>query len=301
MFQKVVPLNDWYMKLKRNKWNYYFDKFTFVDIFLLWLTAVMCFGFVYYFFADNSSYLYSSIFQKPVVKFMDHIYFSFITATTTGFGDITPVGNFKIVAIFQVILGLLLLAVVTSKLVSIKQDIILSEVYEISFYEKINRLRSSLLLFRQNISRILPRIEERVITKREVHDIYIYIVPLVDTLQEIEQIVEKPEEGAIFTKVVDSVNTELIFSSVIHSLEKLHELIVALNHSRQEWRRDLTVGMIQKVMQFDTLLFEKVKLLDIVQEQKVEDLCAQNSKVVKQIQEALVHSYGSDKARVMRR
>jgi len=301
MFQKVVPINDWYTKLKRNRWNYYFDKFTFLDIFLLWVSAVMCFGFIYYFFADERSYLYSSVFQNPVERFIDHIYFSFITATTTGFGDIIPVGNFKVVAIFQVILGLLLLAVVTSKLVSIKQDIILSEVYEISFYEKINRLRSSLLLFRQNISRILQRIEERVITKREVQDIYIYIVPLVDTLQEIEQIVEKPEEGAIFTKVVDSVNTELIFSSVIHSLEKLHELIVALNYSKQDWRRDVTIGMVQKVLKFDTMLFQKLQSLDFVSEQKMQDLSEQNYKAVKLIQEALVHSYGSGKARIMRR
>lgn len=260
---------------------------------------MMGFGFIYYFFASERSYLYSSVFQKPVEKFIDHIYFSFITATTTGFGDITPVGGFKIVAIFQVILGLLLLAVVTSKLVSIKQDIILSEVYEISFYEKINRLRSSLLLFRQNVSRMLPRIEERVITKREVHDLYIHIVPLVDTLQEIEQIVEKPEEGAVFTKVVDPVNTELIFSSVIHSLEKLHELIGALNHSRQEWRREVTVGMMQKVLHSDSVLFEKLKQLDIVQEQKVEDLIGQNERVVAQIQEALVHSYGTHRAKAI--
>ncbi len=301
MFQKVVPLNDWYLRLKCNKWNYYFDTFTFFDIFLLWVIAVMCFGFIYYFFADTSSYLYSSIFQKPVGRFMDHIYFSFITATTTWFGDIIPVGGFKVVAIFQVILGLLLLAVVTSKLVSIKQDIILSEVYEISFYEKVNRLRSSLLLFRQNVSRILPRIEERVITKREVHDVAIYIAPLVDTMQEIEQIMEKPEEEAVFTKVVDPVNMELIFSSVIHSLEKLQEMIVALNHSRQEWRREVTVGIIQKVLQLDALLFEKLQRLDLVAEQNVADLAAQNSAVVKQIQEALIHSYGSDKARVMRR
>ncbi len=81
----------------------------------------------------------------------DSIYFSFVTATTTGFGDFLPQGWFKLIVIAEVICGLLLLALVTSKLVSIKQDILLKEIYDMSFYERINRLRSGLLLFRQNL------------------------------------------------------------------------------------------------------------------------------------------------------
>ncbi len=293
-----MPLNDWYQKLKRNRLNYYFDKLTFLDIFMLWAIVVMGFGFIYYFFSSSYSYLYSTLQHSPVTRFFDYIYFSFITATTTGFGDIIPLGNFKVVAVFQVIFGLLLLAVVTSKLVSIKQDIILSEVYEISFYEKINRLRSSLLLFRQTISRLLPRIEEKTITKRELHDLYIYIAPLVDTLHEIEQIVEKPDEDVVFTKVVDPVNTELIFSSIIHSFEKLHELIVALNHTKQEWRHDITLGMIHKVIQSNKVLFEKVMGVDIIPQQKMNDLNSQNEKIMAQIAESLMHSYGASRAKI---
>jgi len=69
-------------------------------------------------------------------------------------------GFFKLISIFEVVFGLLLLAFVTSKLVSIKQDVILNEIYDISFNERLSMVRSSLLLFRQSLSRMMEKIEE---------------------------------------------------------------------------------------------------------------------------------------------
>src|SRR3989338_6930496 len=121
------------------------DKLKFIHILILWVFIIMSFGMAYYFLANVNSFLYYNLDQSPITRVIDAVYFSFVAATTTGFGDIIPMGVFKIVSIIEVIFGLLLLALVTSKLVSIKQDMILDEIYESSLNEKINRLRSSLL------------------------------------------------------------------------------------------------------------------------------------------------------------
>ena len=114
------------------------DKLTFPRILILWLFIITFFGLLYYFFANGNSFLFWNINRDTISTVADSIYFSFITATTTGYGDVLPTGAFKIIAIVEVIAGLLLLALVTSKLVSIKQDAFsLSNFSNIGF---INRL-----------------------------------------------------------------------------------------------------------------------------------------------------------------
>ncbi|MBI2523367.1 two pore domain potassium channel family protein, partial [Candidatus Woesearchaeota archaeon] len=123
---------------------------------------------VYHFLDSSENRLLYVLKNNAVDDLTDSIYFSFVTATTTGFGDIIPFGYFKIVAVMEVIFGLLLLSVVTYKLVSLKQDIISSEIYEISLNERISRLRSSLSLFRQNLDALISKVDDGTIKKRSI-------------------------------------------------------------------------------------------------------------------------------------
>ena len=274
--KKFVPLNGLINEKKMNSW---IDKLTFFRIFFIWTAVIVMFGVVYFIFSGFNSHLYFSQSGTPVKSLLDNIYFSFITATSTGYGDIVPLGFFKILSLGEVIFGLLLLAFVTSKLISIKQDIILNELYEISFKEKISRLRSSLLLFRQNISRLINKTEGAVIRKREVHDIYSYLSSLEDILNEIMFLMEKPE-GTRFTKVIDPINAELIIISVIHSFERFSELISILNQNNLEWKRDVTIQLIERCIAIDQALFEKLNSSKKLAEKNRIDLNIQNEKVI---------------------
>ncbi|PIN79743.1 hypothetical protein COV16_02615, partial [Candidatus Woesearchaeota archaeon CG10_big_fil_rev_8_21_14_0_10_34_8] len=177
-----------------------FDRLSFFQIFVLWITIICLFGIVYYFISGQTAYLRSI--DGKQLNFMDHIYFSFITATSTGFGDIVPMGYFKLGVLIEVIIGLTLLAIVTSKLVSIKQDTILNEVYEISLGEKVNSIRSALYLFRLNINRMLTKLEEAGLKQREIHEIHIYFANFESTLQEIKSIIDR-EKKSVFLKLID--------------------------------------------------------------------------------------------------
>lgn len=279
--KRVLTLPELIWKLHHQKLNTWLDKLTFPRIFLVWIGVIIFFGFFYYFFSNNITQLFYPLYNQPVTKIFDSIYFSFITATSTGFGDIIPLGMFKIVAIVEVVFGLVLLAFVTSKLISIKQNVILSEVYEISFHEKINRVRSSLLLFRQNLGRIADKIEEKSIRQREVSEMYNFFSSFEDTLNEINFLLSKEKNH--FTKVIDTLDAELIFRSVVHSFEKAGELLYSLEQSKIEWRREIALKFLDHCLKANEILFEKLKEGKILPENTTKDLTTQNINAINKI------------------
>ena len=270
--------------IKQKEFVNFIDRLNFLHIFLIWVFIVLSFGFVYYFFQNESSFLFYSAKQISVDKINDAIYFSFVTATTTGFGDIIPFGLFKLLAIFEVVFGLLLLAVVTSKLVSIKQDMILNELYESSINERISKIRSSLLLFRQHLDRIVTKIEDKSITKRELGYISNYISSFNDNLKEIVSLITK-KSNKDFNIEIDLISVELIFNSVLNSFEKLDELIIVLNQYKIEWKNDSVLNQIHKCIHTNEDLFDESNFSRIVFKEVIENLSKHKKRTITKIKD----------------
>ncbi len=257
------------------------DKITFLYIFVIWISTIVFFGLAYFLFSTAHSHLLYTSQHEPVTGLIDSIYFSFITATTTGFGDIIPTGYFKIIAILQVVSGYLLLALVTSRLVSIKQDVILGEIYEISFNERVNRLRSSLLLFRQNLSKLIDKIEGNIVRTREINELYMHIATFEDSLNGVHTLIRSVKGQYI--KIIDPVSTELIMNSVIHSLEKLNELIITLNTHNVEWRKETNLNHINNCLSLAERIFYDIDSNNLLPKKSVIELGKQKDQVVTQI------------------
>jgi hypothetical protein len=284
--KKTTPLDEIIDEFTRKKVKNWLDRLSFPAIMLVWITLVMIFGALYYFLTDNNTFLYYNPTQAPVEGILNHIYFSFITATTTGFGDIVPMGGFRVIAIVEVVLGFLLLAVVTSKFISVKQNVILEEIYEVSFHERINRLRSSLLIFRQNIGRIISRIEENEIKKREINDLYTYVSSFEDILREVYILIHKPE-GSQYTKTLDPLNAEVVINSIINSFEKLNELIVVMDQNKIEWRREVTTHMMYKCINLNQEIFDNLNSEKRLSEKTMMDMNAHKSKAIDLLRNAI--------------
>ncbi|MEK6950579.1 MAG: potassium channel family protein [Nanoarchaeota archaeon] len=285
LFQRRIlnldkTIDEWHQR-KVATW---IDRVTFIHILVVWASIIVLFGLFYYYFADGTNYLYYNLKQLPVKDILDSIYFSFITATSTGFGDVLPSGVFKIISIVEVVFGLLLLAFVTSKLISIKQDAILNEIYDISFQERINRLRSTLLLFRQHLSRLISKIEDRSIQKREIQEVYVYISQFEDTLNEIVSLLDRDRKHQ-FTKEINPVSAELILNSITSSLEKLREFLVLSNQQQQEWKRDVTMTVLHRCLAVNETVFGKMS--SALPEKRIADLGARNRKVVEGIRKEM--------------
>jgi hypothetical protein len=285
-----LGIPDWMKKeVKRkglNSLNTLIDRLSFFHILLIWTGILIMFGLGYHFLSGESSNLLYSKSGMRVENLFDSIYFSFVTATSTGFGDIIPLGYFKLFAIIEVVFGLVLLAFVTSKLVSIKQDVIMNEIYDISFDEKINRIRSSLLLFRMNLGRVISNIESNTIRKREISDIYNYISSFGDSLKDIRDILEKdPDDN--FTKVLDQLSAGLVFNSISQSFEKLAELIAVMTNNKLEWRREITLKLLEECLAEDETLFERLQKSRIVPEKDFVDLLISNRKAIEPLKSCM--------------
>jgi Ion channel len=74
------------------------------------------------------------------------VYFSFVTATSVGYGDVAPLGFVRALAIAEAVAGLLIFGAVVAKLVSRRQDELVHEIHRITFEERLDRVQSSLHL-----------------------------------------------------------------------------------------------------------------------------------------------------------
>ncbi len=79
------------------------------------------------------------------------LYFSAVTATSVGYGDVVPVGAARLVAIVESIAGLILFGMVISKFVSRRQEQVIGEIHRIAFEERLDRVRTNLHLVRTEL------------------------------------------------------------------------------------------------------------------------------------------------------
>ncbi|MFA5357852.1 MAG: potassium channel family protein [archaeon] len=263
------------------------DKLTFFHIFVLWVAVIVFFGMAYYFLGNGPDSLVYTTSQHSAITIFDTLYFSFITATTTGFGDIVLGGFFlRLIAIAEVVFGLLLLAVVTSKLVSIRQGLILSEIYEISFNERLNRLRSSLLIFRQNLNRLAMKIEEGTIRDADLYDFFTYLVSFEDHLRDVNMLFSDSEENKV-KKSVDSLGAELIFNSIVRALERLSETIALLEKGKRNWKKELVSERIRRCMDLSDIICDKLNESKKIDQETVNKMLKEKVTIVAIIEKSL--------------
>ncbi len=224
----------------------FIDRLTFLQIFLFWFSMITLFGVIFY--ATNTTVHILTYTQEKTsqVGLADSIYFSFVTAATIGYGDITPIGLGKILAVLEGMLGMLVYGVVISKLVSVKQEVILDEVYTLSFEEHLNRLRSTLYLSRSDISKTISKIEGNALTKQELRDIPMILHGLDSVLNDILRLIStKTQMENHYIKTLEEVHLGLIFNSVHLTAEKVLELLYAFRDHGLSWKNEkMTAALI---------------------------------------------------------
>ena len=86
--------------------------------------------------------------QGPVPRnalgLLTSIYFSFVTATSVGYGDVVPVGLTRLLAILEAVTAMLLFGAVVSKFVSGRQERLVAEIHRLTFEERIERVQANL-------------------------------------------------------------------------------------------------------------------------------------------------------------
>jgi hypothetical protein len=124
-----------------------FERRTTADLVLLWFGTIAGCAVIYWIISSTS---------MGGLREGDHqiaggprglltaLYFSFVTATSVGFGDVVPLGAVRALAIVEAVLGLLVFGAVVSKLVSRRQEQIINEIHVIAFEDRLERVQTDL-------------------------------------------------------------------------------------------------------------------------------------------------------------
>jgi len=167
------------------------------------------------------------------VMFLDSLYYSVITATSTGYGDITPQGFSKALASAQSILSLLIWALFVTKLVSHKQEAALREVHRLTFEDVFHNIREGLYIIRKDFDHIIDDAKKH---NKLNQDHWMDLVSAYrqgqTLLQEIPDFYAN-DDKRIYT--IDHRREQLLHEAVHRTLHRLNDMLNTLSNHNIDW------------------------------------------------------------------
>jgi hypothetical protein len=116
-------------------------------LFMTWLGMTLAFGIVYWLagLLHHSGLLEDGRWVDGSKHGLwSAVYFSFVTVTSVGYGDVVPRGLARVAAVLEAVTGLLIFGAVVAKFVSRRQDEVVREIHRVTFDERIDRIQTNL-------------------------------------------------------------------------------------------------------------------------------------------------------------
>ena len=124
------------------------------ELFRLWVQVVLLCGVVYWiidWLPGQTLVTNGAPVRHNGWGFLSAVYFSAVTATSVGYGDIVPTGAARLLAIAEGVAGLVIFGCVISKFVSRRQEQLIAEIHRIAFEDRLGRVRTNLHLVRTEL------------------------------------------------------------------------------------------------------------------------------------------------------
>jgi len=123
------------------------ERMSTLQLFLLWIGTVLLCGLGYWIaalFGEHGLREAGSPIGTDLAGLGNALYFSVVTATSVGYGDIVPVGFARAIAVTEAVTELLIFGAVVAKFVSHRQDELVHEIHQITFDERLDRVQTNL-------------------------------------------------------------------------------------------------------------------------------------------------------------
>jgi hypothetical protein len=200
------------------------------SLFRLWIEIVLLCGVAYWalVWIDPSALVTGGAgIGTGVHGFFSALYFSAVTATSVGYGDIVPTGMARVLAIAESIAGLILFGCVVSKFVSRRQETLIGEIHRIAFEERLGRVRTNLLLVRAELQATARLCEGQEMAPREaLARVESAAMVFVGELHSVHDLLYRPQETP------EEAVLEVILAGLTSVFREFLELLICVKAQR---------------------------------------------------------------------
>jgi hypothetical protein len=211
-------------------------------LFWLWLEIVIGCGIAYWLIAWASPRFALIANGAPVASgvrgLLPALYFSAVTATSIGYGDIVPLGVARVLAVCEGIAGLILFGCVVSKFVSRRQEELIGQIHRIAFEDRLGRVRTNLLLVRTELQATARLCEGRDIPPPEaVARVESAAMVFVGELHAVHDLLYRPQDTP------EEAVLEAILAGLASVFREFNELLACVQAQRAERPPALTASV----------------------------------------------------------
>jgi hypothetical protein len=211
-------------------------------LFRLWLEIVIGCGLAYWLMAEASPKFALMTNAGPIARgvrgLLPALYFSAVTATSIGYGDIVPSGVARVLAVCEGIAGLILFGCVVSKFVSRRQEELIGQIHRIAFEDRLGRVRTNLLLVRTELQATARLCEGRDIPPPEaVSRVESAAMVFVGELHAVHDLLYRPQDTP------EEPVLEAILAGLASVFREFNELLSCVQAQRTERPPALTASV----------------------------------------------------------
>ena len=120
------------------------EKLPIWKLLLMFLAAIFLFGMLYWYLTPSEHGILESNQLPNDFSFFDGLYFSVVTASSLGYGDFRPIGLSRILAVVEVIFGLIFIGLLIASSTSQKITSIVSRSWASAIYSRLEEFTHSI-------------------------------------------------------------------------------------------------------------------------------------------------------------
>ncbi len=221
---------------------------TYAELFLVWmLLNIVCAAWYFELGAIDSPSAPTHLADMTMwERLFNSFYFSIITATSLGYGDIIPVGFSKILVMIQSIVALMIFAIFVTKLVSRRQDILMDDMHRMTSESVFHSLRQGLFIVRKDFDTLIQKIRTQKSLSTEDWDI------LTTAYVQTEKLMEDMPQ--LYGSRVDSKRDMLLLEAIQRTMRRMKELMDEMTKKKIAWKKQESA----------TELRELIRIIEIV-------------------------------------
>lgn len=211
------------------------DRLSCTGVFVLWATTVVFFAAAFVALSYIPGHGPAGVGfegQGLFMRMLTGVYYSIITATNTGYGDIAPHGFSRVFAAGEAVISLLIFAVFIGKLVSRKQNIVIRHMHRTSFESAFHDVREDLHIVRKDFSRVIEMVHNREeITTRKWQSLRVAFMQIGGILREIPDFYDA--EHHLYR--IDLRRERLLIEAFHRTLDKLDAMFAVFDEYKVDW------------------------------------------------------------------